>query len=115
MARTTDTSPTTTRTSPPTTTRSAGDTRPAGAPRSAPTGRRSSGAWAWILGLVVAFAVIWFIWWWWSGQEVDNETEIGALGAAHEVGMILPAVERGYSHGYGPAPAVERERLVLVA
>lgn len=113
MARTTDTRTTTTSTTPPTTTRSAGSTRPPGAPRSAPVGRPSSGAWAWIVGLVIAFAVIWFIWWWWTGQDVDAEAEITTLGAAREVGMIVPAVERGY--GFGSAPASEPERLVLVA
>lgn len=101
MARTRDTSPDTTRTAttPPTTTRSAGGARPPGAPRTAPVGpRRSSGAWAWIVGLLVAFAVVWFIWWWWSGQDVEAEVEVSA---GHEIGMIVPAIDRNFSDSYG--------------
>lgn len=90
---------TTTRTTPPTSTRSAGGTRPQGAPRVSPAGtRRTNSAWAWIVGLLIVFAVVWFIWWWWTGQEVETEPEIGAV---EEIGMIVPAIDRNFSDGYG--------------
>lgn len=71
---------TTTRTTPPTITRSAGSTRPPGAPRTTPAGR-GTGAWVWIIGLIIALAVIWFLWSWWDGREIDAEPEIGAAGS----------------------------------
>lgn len=103
MASTHDTSPDTTRTAttPPTTTRSAGGARPPGAPRVSPAGtHRSNSAWGWIVGLLVAFAVVWFIWWWWTGQDVAAEPEV-EVSTVHEIGMIVPAIDRNFSESFG--------------
>lgn len=80
---------TTTSTTPPTTTRSAGTTRPSGAPRTAPAGRPATSAWIWVIGLIIALAVIWFLWSWWDAREAETAPEVGAAGT----GAIVRAVD----------------------
>lgn len=91
---------TNTRTTPPTSTRSAGGARPPGAPRTTPAGGPATRAWIWIVGLIVALAVIWFLWSWWDAREVETEPEVGAAGTGAVVmALDAPALYRGFDLG----------------
>lgn len=96
------TKPTTSRSTPSTTARSAGGTRS----RGARTTRPRTSTWAWIIGAIIALAVIWFIWRSWADQGIGAEREAVTQG----VGLIIAAAEQ-----HGPTYAMDLQHPQLTA